>query len=100
MCVRVTHRGLVGSLYSDSILGPLDVCCRLGPAGHTCQVVQSPSHEQELWGSLNHRVLRGDWRMDTHENIYLWFHLNHGVVNSCIQTNLYKQNSSSQTFVR
>lgn len=60
MCV--SHRGLVGPLYSDSVLGPLDVGRRLGPAGHTGQVVRSPSHQQELRGSINHRVLRGDWR--------------------------------------
>ncbi len=68
--VCVSHRGLVGPLHSDSILGPLDVCCRLGPAGHTGQVVRSPSHQQELRGSVNHRVLRGDWRRHTHTHTH------------------------------
>lgn len=63
--VCMSHRGMVGPLHSDSILGPLDVCCRLGPPGHTGQIVRSPSHQEELRGSINHRVLRGDWRRHT-----------------------------------
>lgn len=71
MCawVCVSHRGMVGPLQSDSILGPLDVCCRLGPPGHTGQIVWSPSHQQELRGSINHRVLRGYWRRHTHTDL-------------------------------
>lgn len=71
VCVCVTHCGLVGPLHSDSILGPLDVRCRLSPAGHTGQVVRIPSHEQELRGSLDHRVLRGDWRTDTQKHLFM-----------------------------
>lgn len=63
--VCMSHRGMVGPLHSDSILGPLDVCCRLGPPGHTGQIVRSPSHQEELRGSINHWVLRGDWRRHT-----------------------------------
>lgn len=60
--VCMSYRGMVGPLHSDSILGPLDVCCRLSPPGHTGQIEWCSSHQEELRGSINHRILRGDWR--------------------------------------
>lgn len=74
MCawVCMSHRGVVGPLRRKAILGPLDVCRRLGPTSHTGQVVWSTSHQQELRGSLDHWVLRGDWRGDMQIHIFKW----------------------------
>lgn len=74
-CVPVTHRGMVGPVHSDSVLGPLDVRCGLGPPGHAGQIVRSPSHQQELRGSIDHRVLGRDWqRTSTVREILLYTH--------------------------
>lgn len=74
MCawVCMSHRGVVGPLRRKAILGPLDVCRRLGPTSHTGQVVWSTSHQQELRGSLDHWVLRWDWRGDMQIHILKW----------------------------
>lgn len=56
---------MVRSLHRDSVLGPLDVSCRLGPAGHAGQVVWTSRHQQHLRRSLHHGILGGDCRTDT-----------------------------------
>lgn len=55
---------MVRSLHRDPVLGPLDVSCRLGPAGQTGQVVWTARHQQKLRRSLHHWILGGDCRTD------------------------------------
>lgn len=61
MVMYMGHRRMVGTIHRHSVLGPLDMSCRLCPPGHTGQIVRSSSHQQELRRSVNYRVFRRYW---------------------------------------
>lgn len=58
----VSHRGADSPFYRKPVFLPLYGRGGFGSAGHAAHVVRDPCCEEDLWGALNHWIIRRNYK--------------------------------------